>query len=130
MVKKYFLPLTLMITTFLLTSCSHRMVGTWTVQRYETTAPGEQAVSLSNIGTMTFKRNGSGEKNLNYSVLSIQRDDQQPFRWSWDNDQYITIEGKGSELAKTWIIMENKRKSQKWKSTDGGNRIQTLELKK
>ena len=42
------------IAMTLLTSCSHRMVGTWTVQRYETTTPGQQGVALSNIGTMQF----------------------------------------------------------------------------
>ena len=118
------------IATTLLTSCSQRMVGTWTVQRYETTTPGQQGVALSNIGTMQFKGNGSGEKNLNYSVLGIQRDDKLPFNWTWNDGKYISIESNGSDFSKTWIIMTNKKKFQKWKSTDGTNNVQIIELKK
>lgn len=121
---------TLVITAVFLTACSSRIVGTWTVQRYETTTPGQQGVALSNIGTMQFKNNGSGEKNLNYSVLGITRNDQIPFNWTWNDGKYISIESSGSEFSKTWIIMENKKKFQKWKSTDGTNNIQILELRK
>lgn len=113
-----------------LSSCSsHRLVGNWNVEKYETSTPGSQATSLSNIGTMTFKKNNTGEKNLNYQVLGIQRNDVLPFTWN-ATDNYVTISGNSSEFAKTWIILENKRKFQKWKSTDGTNQVQTLELKK
>lgn len=113
-----------------LTACSHRMVGTWKVQRYETTTPGEQSVVLTNVGTMQFRGNGTGSKNLHYSVLGLQRNDLLPFRWTWDNGKYVSIESNGSDFAKTWIITSNKRKFQQWKSTDGNNNIQILELKK
>lgn len=114
---------------FSLTSCSHRLVGTWNVARYETTTPGQQGVSLSNIGTMTFRGNNSGEKNLKYQVLGIQRDDQLPFKWT-ATEKYVSIENGGADFSKTWIILENKKKFQKWKSTDGTNQIQVIELKK
>lgn len=74
--------------------------------------------------------NGSGEKNLNYSVLGIQRDDKLPFKWTWNDGKYISIESNGSDFSKTWIIMTNKKKYQKWKSTDGTNNVQIIELKK
>lgn len=118
----------LLVLTF--SSCSHRMVGTWNVQRYETTAPGQQGTVLYNLGTMEFKRNGRGEKNLSYSVLGMDRRDQVPFKWTADEDKYISIESGGSEFSKIWIIMENKRKSQKWKTTDGSSSVQILELRK
>jgi len=118
------------VIILLMTSCSHRMVGTWTVQRYETTTPGKQAVSLYNIGTMQFKENGKGEKNLNYTVLGITRDDKLPFQWSWSDGKYISIESQNSDISKTWILMENKKRFQKWKSTDGTNNVQIIELKK
>ncbi len=109
-------------------ACSHRLVGTWTVQRYETTTPGQQGVTLTNIGTIQFLKNGSGEKYLNYNVLGISRNDKVPFKWTWTDSKYITIDGEDSEFAKTWIIMTNKKKLQKWKSTDGTNNIQIIEL--
>lgn len=113
-----------------LSSCSNRMVGTWTVQRYENTTPGEQGVTLNNIGTLQFKKNGSGEKSLNYVVLGVSHADQIPFKWKWDEGKYMSIDSKGSDFSKTWIIMTDKKKYQKWKSTDGTNNIQILELLK
>ncbi|MGN0001866.1 MAG: hypothetical protein ACI35V_00395 [Sphingobacterium composti] len=121
---------TVLISATLLTSCSQRLVGTWTVQRYETTSPGQQGVALSNIGTLKFKSNGTGEKNLDYTVLGINRQDKLPFKWSWSDGEYVSIESDSSDFSKTWIIMTNKKKYQKWKSTDGANNIQIIELKK
>lgn len=114
---------------FLFTSCAHRLVGTWNVQKYERKTPGEQGMSVSNIGTITFDGNGSGVKNLDYSLLGVSSRDQTPFEWS-ATEQFVTIEGEDSELTKTWIYIENDRKFQKWQSTDGANNVQTLELVK
>ena len=115
----------------LLTSCSHRLVGTWNVDTYEATTQDVQSIKLNNIGTMTFKSNGSGEKNLNYEVFQIQREDNLPFRWV-ASELFVTLDGEKdkSEFIKTWIIVEDKRNFQKWRSTDGQNQVQTLELTK
>ena len=117
------------LSVFLFTSCSHNLVGTWTVQKYERVTPGQQGTSLQNIGTITFHKDRSGEKNLDYTVLGVRHTDTQPFTWSV-TEQYVTIEGDDSELAKTWIYLENKGDFQKMKSTDGENNVQTLELVK
>lgn len=113
----------------LFSSCSHRMVGTWTVQNYETVEPGKKGVSANNVGTMTFKRNGKGTKELTFSALGIWKVDKTPFTWSV-NENFLTISGEGSDFAKTWIISENKRKYQKLRSTDGANQVQIIELAK
>jgi hypothetical protein len=110
-------------------SCSHRLVGKWAVQSYETVETGKEGVSAKNIGTMTFKRNGKGTKELTFSVLGVRKEDKTPFTWSVDNS-FLTISGQGSEFAKTWIIVENKSKYQKLKSTDGANQVQIIELAK
>lgn len=120
----------LVLVTIFMVSCSHRLAGTWNVDRYETINPNEQGVSVFNIGTFVFNSNGTGEKNLKYTILGITRDDSFPFKWSWEKDKYVTIESEGSDFSKTWIIIESKKKSQKWKSTDGSNTIQVLELSK
>jgi hypothetical protein len=117
------------LTFTLLASCSPKIVGTWSVQKYERTTLGEQGTTLKNIGTMTFNKDNTGEKNIDYRVLGVERADAAPFKWS-STEKYITIESDDSELTKTWIYLENKNKSQKWKSTDGENTIQTLELVK
>ncbi|WP_333696618.1 hypothetical protein [Flavobacterium sp.] len=120
-----------LLTLFLIffTSCAERIVGTWNVDRYETQKTGQQNLSLKNIGTITFNKNNTGEKKLNYSVLGVESFDYVPFRWNSDKS-YITISSENSPISKTWILIENKRKSQKWKSTDGSNEIQILELSK
>jgi hypothetical protein len=117
------------VAVLFLTSCSEKIVGTWNVQKFETIKPGEQNISLSNIGTITFNKNNTGEKSLYYNVLGVETKDDVPFKWNL-NEPYITIESENSTIAKTWILIENNRKSQKWKSTDGSNEIQTLELTK
>ena len=83
----------------------------------------------SNIGTITFNKNGTGTKNLDYSLLGVSKKDATPFTWSTTED-FITIEGDESEFSKTWIFIENKNDYQKWQSTDGANTVQTLELVK
>jgi hypothetical protein len=126
----FYIALILIVSSFL-TSCSHRLVGTWNVASYETETQGQQSIKLNNIGSMTFKSNNRGEKNLNYQVFQITREDKLPFRWI-ASDQFVTIDGDKdqSDFVKTWIIVENKRNYQRWRSTDGQNQIQTLELKK
>ncbi|MGB5819702.1 MAG: hypothetical protein WBG90_09475 [Saonia sp.] len=121
--------ITSILAIALLTSCSHRLVGTWTVQKYARTTPGNQGTTLTNIGTMTFNKNNTGDKQLEYTVLGIEQSDLAPFEWS-ATEKFVTITGDDSEISKTWIYIENKGKFQKWQSTDGENNVQTLELAK
>lgn len=120
--------LVLFIAT-LFSSCSHRLVGTWNVVNYETVDPGKDGASAKNIGTITFQRNGNGTKELTFGMRDIRKEDRSPFSWTVDND-FLTISGQESELAKTWIIVENKQKYQKLKSTDGSTQVQIIELAK
>lgn len=110
-------------------SCSHRLAGTWNIQKYEVNSAGQSGVTLSNIGTITFRNNGKGVKNLSYNILGTAKEDKIPFRWT-ATDTYITIDSKGSDLGKTWLFIENKKKRQVWKATDGANQVQILELRK
>ena len=121
--------ITLILITITFTSCSHKLVGEWTVSKYQTTKPGEQEITLNNIGTMTFKSNNKGEKNLDYTVLGLTKKDNVPFTWE-ATEKYVTILSENSDFAKTWIILESKGSSQKWKSTNGENEVQTIELTK
>lgn len=121
--------ITLLFITALFTSCSHKLVGEWTVNKYQTTQPGEQEITLNNIGTMTFKSNNEGEKNLDYTVLGLTKKDNIPFTWE-ATEKYVTIISENSDFAKTWIILESKGNSQIWKSTNGENEVQTIELSK
>jgi hypothetical protein len=110
-------------------SCSPHVVGTWIIAQYEEGAPDERAMSLSNIGTMTFNNDGTGDKDVSYKMMGLEFSDQQPFRWRKDGST-ITIDGdEDSEFAKTWIILLNKRKLQEWQATDG-RELHKLKLRK
>jgi len=106
-------------------SCSHQLVGTWNVDKYETVSLDQQGISLSNIGTITFQGNYKGEKHIQYKVLGIQRNDNLGFDWA-ANENYVSIKNGGAEFSKTWIILN----IQRWKSTDGNNQVQILHLSK
>jgi hypothetical protein len=122
--------ITLALGVAILSSCSPRLVGTWTVQRFETTTAGKQGVALKNIGTIQFKKNGTGEKNISYPVLGATHRDQTPFSWKTSGEKYVTIESQNSDFARTWIVLSNKKKFQRWETTDGATKVQVIELKK
>lgn len=127
--KVNFLKITLIIAViFFGTSCTHRLVGVWNVARFETKTPNQAASSLQNIGTIEFQKKGKGEKNLEYLVLGVTQEDHSPFTWTWTDDKYVTISSEESNFAKTWIIIKNKKKHQKWEATDGADTIISIEL--
>lgn len=119
----------ILMCVFLLSSCAPNILGTWNVVRYETVDGGQQGVVLNNIGTITFNKKGVGEKRIAYNVLGAQRNDSTSFIWKSD-DSFVTISSDYSDFSKTWILIENSRKKQLWKATDGANQVQILELKK
>lgn len=122
----FLLPISIL---FLLSSCAPRLVGTWKVKKYESVSAGDKGISVQNVGSISFDKNGTGQKEMNYKVLGMEKDDSTPFQWN-ATENYITIESADSDLSKTWLFLENKKKSQIWKSTDGKNQVQTLELVK
>ena len=119
----------ILMCIFLLSSCAPNIIGTWNVVRYETVDGGQKGVVLNNIGTITFNKKGVGEKRISYNVLGSQRNDSTSFSWKSD-DSFVTISSDYSDFSKTWILIENSRKKQLWKATDGANQVQILELKK
>jgi hypothetical protein len=115
------------------TSCSQKIVGTWNIDQYEINDQKGQEVTLKNAGEITLKKNGTGEKNIKYSIFSNDYSDIQPFNWNLEETN-LTITGANpkekSDFNKTWILITNKSKKQVWKSTDGSTTVQVLELSK
>lgn len=111
------------------TSCAPKLVGIWKIDRYETTMPGSQTIELNDIGSLTLKKDGSGEKNIQYNVSGVNKTDNTPFGWH-ATGPYLGIESPGSDFSRTWIIVTNKRKQQKWRSSDHVTGTQILELSK
>lgn len=111
-------------------SCSPKLAGTWNVASYEVTEAGKPGLSVSNIGTITFNKNNKGQKNIDYTVFQNQFTDKSPFQWFQDGEQVIRIDDQNSDLAKSWIVITNGRKTQEWRSTDGTNKVLVLKLNK
>ncbi|MCK9447384.1 MAG: hypothetical protein M0Q41_00245 [Bacteroidales bacterium] len=114
---------------FIFSSCSHHLTGTWSVANFKTLKAGEPGVTLSNIGSLTFHKNGTGEKKIQYTLLSSEIEDLSPFQWSL-LDEYIIIEGPESDFSRIWIVTTGKSNQQVWKTTDGKAEVKILELKK
>lgn len=122
--------LTLAAVLLSLSSCSEKIVGTWNITRYQRIVPGgKNEVTVTNIGTMKFKSNKTGEKEVKYSILNNKVESLTTFKWNLF-DNYVTIHGADDEFNKTWIQVENSRKVQILKSTDGSDGVQVLELRK
>jgi hypothetical protein len=110
-------------------SCSPRIVGVWNVESFETVSQGKEAISAKNIGKITFQKDGTGVKDLSFTILGIVKEDKTPFKWIL-NDNLLTISGQESDFVKTWIVVDNQKKYQKIKSTDGADQVQTVVLRK
>ncbi|MDE3124712.1 MAG: lipocalin family protein [Bacteroidota bacterium] len=122
---------TFLVATLLLSACGlqQRLTGTWNIVKFQETNISQQNAEASNVGTIQFKKDGSGVKSLSYSILGNQTNDQKPFTWTI-NGQNITLNSDNAQFPKSWIIVTNKPKYQVWKTTDGQGNIQKMELKK
>ncbi|KAA5532617.1 hypothetical protein F0919_17700 [Taibaiella lutea] len=128
--KNYSKNLLITGTVILFASCSPRMAGTWNIEKYEVNEAGKSTVSVANIGSITFDKNNTGVKDIQYAIFQNEYTDKAPFKWHKINENTISIEGDTSDLTKSWLIIEDKRKEQVWKSTDGSTKVQTLTLTK
>ena len=113
----------------LLSACTPKISGKWQVERYRTVVLGREAMSAENIGTMTFSGRGKGVKDLRFNIMGSEKNDTSPFTWKL-NDNLLTIHSDGSEISKTWIIVDNKSNYKKLQSTDGADKVEEMEIKK
>ncbi len=127
-------PAYLLLALLFFASCSaerrfhRRLVGTWNIERYEQRFANGENEAASNLGTITFRKNGGGDKNVTILTRGLRKPDNSDFSWKNTTDA-VTIISNDSDLAKTWLVMKNKRSFQQWKSTTQGT-VQTMELRK
>ena len=116
-----------------ITSCSPKIVGTWNVDRYEVDNQKGQNVTTRNAGEIVMNKNGTGAKNIKYNMFSSEFSDMLNFKWQRQGD-ILTLstanQKEKSDFDKTWFIITDKKDKQLWKSTDGSNTIQIIELSK
>jgi len=123
--------LILLFVAVSLVSCSPSIVNSWNIDKYEVINEKGQSTTSNNIGTISFDTDGKGIKDINYNVFQNDYSDKSQFNYELHED-YIIIKSAGEEqesnLNKTWIIVSDKSKKQVWKSTDGQQSVQVLEL--
>lgn len=130
----YFRPILLLSVLTLFASCSaekrfhRRLVGTWNIEHYDQDFSNGEHESASNIGTLTFRKNGGGDKNLTVLTRGLKRPDNSDFSWK-STLEAVTIISNNSDLSKTWLVIKNKSTTQQWKSTNQGT-VQTMTLRK
>lgn len=105
-----------------------RLVGTWEVVRYEQRYANGETEVASDLGTITFRKNGSGSNDISVLTRGLRKPESGDFSWK-NTVEEVTIISRSSFLAKSWIVMRNKRSAQVWKSTTQAN-VQTMELRK
>jgi hypothetical protein len=122
---------TLLLFSLLFTvSCSveKQIMGTWQIESYSEESGNGSNANAKNIGTINLDKDGTGSNDLSYRILGSERNEKTDFTYEVSNENITIKTADESELAKSWIIIESKRKSQKWKSTDGKGNVQTLIL--
>lgn len=125
--------LLIIIISLVFTSCSPKIVGNWNVDRYEIDNYKGKNLTARNAGEIVLRKNGTGEKNLSIEMFNKDPNETENFRWELKNQILRIYDGsskQSTDFAKSWIIVTNKNNKQVWKSTDGSNSIQVIELSK
>ncbi len=126
--------LAVILIAAVVTSCTleKQLPGVWQISSYTDQQVDGSATTATNVGTIEFNEDGTGSNDLEFKVFGSTTTDQKEFNYTLGED-YVTIKPRqrtDSLTVKTWLVMDNTRNSQKWKSTDNEGNIQTLELKK
>ncbi len=104
--------------------------GEWVIEYYENKKPDESSATMTNIGSITFHKDGSGSKSISYSIMGSDYVDSKNFQWN-NTENTITITGDDeSMVAKSWIVLKSSSKSQDWRSTDSQGNVQIMKLRK
>ena len=104
--------------------------GEWVIEYYENKKPDENSATMTNIGSITFHKDGSGSKSISYSIMGSDYVDSKSFQWN-NTDNTVTITGHDeSMISKSWIVLKSSSKSQDWRSTDSQGNVQIMKLRK
>jgi len=116
---------------------SNRLVGTWSVDRLEISVSGSLPFTapLSNVGTITFKNDGTGKNNIDYSYTFLSEtyavNDNEAFKWE-NSETTVTMEGNANSGEQTiiWEVADNAKKKQVWTRVDDLGLNYEMELSK
>ena len=127
--------LVMAISILALASCSaqrqltSRLTGEWEIEKYEVRRADGGSTTLENAGNIQFRGNGRGTQTFTSAIAQMDAVTTGDFRWSNDA-QTVYITGERAAHRKAWIIVESKRNSQHWRSTDSEGNLQIMHLRK
>ena len=108
---------------------SRRLEGNWEIVQYKTEIQQLQRTAFPPYRNITFMKRGRGRVSANNEYREEKGGQGFDFEWTC-TDNTVTMRGFDTDFARSWIVVENKKTRQVWKSTDGANGVQTLELRK
>jgi hypothetical protein len=106
-----------------------RLEGQWNISSYEEIRDGKSAMSMANVGTMIFKKDFTGLREMSFSIMNKDQSVSEEFTWT-ATEESISINSKDEEFPKTWILKSNKKTVQEWISTDSKGRVLKMKLEK
>lgn len=114
---------------------SKRLRGTWKIVQYGVERPETRSLTAqpADYGTITFNKKwtGTSENASIFDNMTSRLSRQGPYNFRWSNTENIVVlRADGSSYSKSWIVVTNKKDHQVWKSTDGANEVNTLELRR
>ena len=136
--KKTILPVACAaLAIFLLSACasatkqfSSRLIGSWEIVQYKTEIQDmRRTTAFPPYRSISFMKKGRGHVAANTQYPDEKGGQGFDFEWA-NTENTVTMRGFDTEFARSWIVVENKKNKQVWKSTDGANGVQTLELRK
>lgn len=108
---------------------SRRLEGSWEIVQYKSEIQQLNRTAVMPYRNITFLKKGRGRVSANNEFTDEKGGQGFDFDWTC-TDNTVTMRGFDSEFARSWIVVENKKSSQIWKSTDGANGVQTLEIRR
>lgn len=88
-----------------------RIRGDWNVVEYSETRPGAATATVENIGTMSFRQDGQGKRNISYNFMGTPHTDQNAFTWT-ATENSVRITGPEGKFTKAWIVQKSNRDEQ------------------
>ena len=108
---------------------SRRLEGNWEIVQYKTEIQQFQRTAFPPYRSISFMKKGRGRVSANNEYNAEKGGQGFDFEWT-NTENTVTMRGFDTDFARSWIVVENKKSSQVWKSTDGANGVQTLELRR
>lgn len=108
---------------------SKKLEGQWIIASYEEVNDGKTTMTMSNVGTMVFKKDYTGLREMSFSIMNKDQSVSEEFTWK-NTTESISINSKDEEFPKTWLLKVNKKNYQEWVSTDSKGRVLKIKLER